>query len=192
MKHEPIASAAPLDGVSSTEIADELAPPEERHDGWTRARQARFLRELAATHCVTQAARRCGMSRQSAYKLRARLKGEPFDIAWQCAFRRQYDALAEAALERALNGVEVPHYHRGELIGTSRRFDERLTVALLAMRGSLAMPPPARFDEQALIPPDDFVALVERVEHGDEQWSDVEYEYEDEAGGGADDAEAAE
>src|SRR5688572_23878445 len=108
---------------------DRLLPgPGERHDGWTPSRQARFLRELAATHCVAGAARAVGMSRQSAYKLRHRLRGQPFDVAWQCAFRRLYDALAEAALERALNGVEVPHFHKGELVHVSRRFDERLTV----------------------------------------------------------------
>ena len=77
------------------------------------------------------------MSRQSAYKLRNRLKGEPFDIAWRAAFRLQYDALAEAVIERAIHGVEVPHFHKGELIHTSRRYDERATVALLALRERL-------------------------------------------------------
>ncbi len=71
---------------------------------------ADFLRMLAATHSVSRAAQSVGMSRQSAYKLRSRLKGEPFDIAWETAFRHGYDNLAHAALERALNGVEVPHY----------------------------------------------------------------------------------
>ncbi|MEE4537708.1 MAG: hypothetical protein V2J51_04355, partial [Erythrobacter sp.] len=108
-----------------------------RHDGWTPARQATFLRALASTQSVAKAARAAGMSRQSAYGLRARLKGEPFDLAWHAAMRCRFDALAEAAMERALNGVEVPHFHKGELIHTSRRFDERLTVALLAMRDRL-------------------------------------------------------
>ena len=169
---EPIEPAA--DSASDPATTPEALPPE-RHDGWTRARQAQFLRELAATHNVTRAAHAAGMTRQSAYKLRARLKGEPFDVAWQCAFRRQYDALAEAALERALHGVEVPHFHKGELIGMSRRYDERLTVALLAMRGGLTMLPPARYGEQELLPADDFDALVARVEHGDEEWAELVY-----------------
>jgi hypothetical protein len=71
------------------------------------------------------------MSRQSAYRLRNRLKGSTFDLAWEAAYRHAFDQLAQAALERALNGVEVPHYHKGELVGTSRRYDERLTLALL-------------------------------------------------------------
>lgn len=141
---------------------------------WSRARQAEFLRQLASTHCVSRAAKHVGMSRQSAYRLRNRLKGEPFDIAWQCAFRRQFDVLAEAALARALNGVEVPHFHKGELIHVSRKFDERLTVALLAMQGRLNVLPPDRYAEQSQFAPDDFDALVERVASGDELWAELD------------------
>lgn len=97
---------------------------------------AAFLRALATTHSVSEAARSVGMSRQSAYKLRARLKGKPFDLAWDAAFHQSYQNLPYAALDRALNGIEVPHYYKGELIGTSRRFDERLTVALLKLAGN--------------------------------------------------------
>ena len=164
--------AAPLDGADSTDIAKVL-PPAERHDGWTPARQACFLRELAATHCVSAAARAVGMTRQSAYKLRNRLKGEPFDIAWRAAFRRQYDALAEAMVERAINGVEVPHFHKGELIHTSRRYDERATVALLALRERLAPAPYWHLAEREGIETGDFETLVARVEYGAEMWEEV-------------------
>ena len=120
-----------------------------------------------------------GMSRQSAYALRARLKGEPFDLAWHAALRCKLDELAEAALERALNGVEVPHFHQGELIHTSRRFDERLTIVLLAMRdrlGPVRRRPPHR---AAAFGPEDFGPLLERVEHGPETWDEeVRQEYE--------------
>lgn len=146
---------------------------------WTREKQAEFLRQLAATHCVSRAAKSVGMARQSAYRLRNRLKGEPFDIAWAAAFRRQYDVLAEAALARALNGVEVPHYYKGELVGTHRVFDERLTVALLAMQERLTPIAPDRHAEQELYHPDDFEALVERVADGEELWA--ERQSEDEA-----------
>jgi hypothetical protein len=71
------------------------------------------------------------MSRQSAYRLRSRLKGGAFDLAWDVAFHHSYDNLAHAALERAMNGVEVPIFFKGEQVGSYRRFDERLTVALL-------------------------------------------------------------
>lgn len=103
---------------------------------------AAFLRMLSATHSVSAAARSVGMGRQSAYRLRSRLKGGPFDLAWDVAFHHSYDNLAHAALERALNGVEIPVFFKGEQIGSYRRYDERLTVALLAMstqRGNVPM-----------------------------------------------------
>ena len=180
MKHGPIQPAAPLDGAPSNRLVEVLPP--ERHDGWTQARQARFLRELAATHCVSAAARAVGMTRQSAYKLRNRLKGEPFDVAWQAAFWCQYDALAEAVIERAIHGVEVPHFHRGELIHTSRRYDERAAVALLALRERLVPVPHSYGADDEGIYPGDFDTLVARVEHGDERWRDVfDDEEEDDA-----------
>ena len=146
--------------------------PAIRHDGWTPQKQAAFLNELAATHCVSTAARAVRMSRVSAYQLRARLKGEPFDKAWQAALLCRFDALAEAALERALNGVEVPHFYKGEVVGTSRKFDERLTVALLAMRGLGGSAPPYATHPSARYRPDDFAGLVARVAQGPETWDD--------------------
>ena len=47
--------------------------------------EAAFLRELAATQSVSAAARNVGMSRQSACKLRTRLAGTPFALAWDVA-----------------------------------------------------------------------------------------------------------
>lgn len=110
-----------------------LLPPSHASH-WSRAKMARFLTELAATHSVSAAARVVGMSRQSAYRLKARLRDQPFDLAWEAALQSGYDALHQAALDRALNGVEVPVHHRGELVGTRRVFDERLTIFLLSAR----------------------------------------------------------
>lgn len=92
---------------------------------------AHFLRVLGATHSVSAAADAVGMTRQSAYRLRQRLVGQPFDIAWEAAFEHGLADLAQVALDRALNGYEVHHYHKGQLVGTSRRYDERLTLFLL-------------------------------------------------------------
>lgn len=193
--HTPSARASDQTNVTALRSVqpDASAAPDpqpERHDGWTPDKQGEFLRRLASTHCVASSARSVGMSRQSAYRLRARLKGEPFDCAWTAAFRRKYDALSEAALERALHGTEVPHFYKGELVHTSRRYDERLTVALLAMRARLDLDAPALFMEQAAYPDGDLDALIERVETGDEQWlSDEDYEEaeteDDEAEAGA-------
>ncbi|MDG5747635.1 hypothetical protein P8Q88_05530 [Qipengyuania sp. XHP0207] len=103
---DPAADALP----ATIEQASEAPTDAARHDGWTPARQAAFLRELGATHNVSAAARAVGMGRQSAYKLRARPRGTPFDKAWEAAFATRFDVLAEAALDRALNGVEAPHF----------------------------------------------------------------------------------
>ena len=176
MTHTPDTPAAP-ETITSTALT--ATTGRHRHDGWTAERQTAFLEALASTHSVAGAARVAGMSRQSAYALRARLKGEPFDLAWHAALRCRFDALAEAALDRALNGVEVPHFYKGELVHTSRRYDERLTVALLAIRdgfGPVRKPPSHRASAYG---PDDFRALVERVGQGPETWDEqVRLEYE--------------
>jgi hypothetical protein len=129
--------------------------------------QGDFLRALSATHSVSEAARSVGRSRQSAYRLRSRLKGQPFDLAWEVAFHHSYDVLAHAALERALNGVEVPVYYKGELIATHRRFDERLTVALLGHFTRGGNPGFGRLGPMAERHARDFEGLLARVERGE-------------------------
>lgn len=171
----PVASAAETAAVlstatPSTALATTGPAAGGRADGWTRSRQVQFLRELAATHCVSAAARAVGMSRQSAYQLRARLRGEPFDLAWDAAFQSCFDALAEAAMERAANGVEIPHYHKGELVGTSRHYDERLTVALLRIRDSLRRPSAPPWHPAAAYGSHNFGALIARVGSGPDTW----------------------
>ena len=141
-----------------------------RHNQWTPRKMANFLRELAATNNVSVAAKAVGMSRQSAYRLRARLKGSQFDIAWEAAFLHGYHNLAQAALERALHGVEVPHYHKGELIGTSRKYDERLTVALLTMRNRSGAPMMTRYGAAAEFHSEDWHAMLENISAGQFGW----------------------
>jgi len=132
---------------------------------------ADFLRALAAGHSVAEAARSVGMSRQSAYRLRARLKGEPFDIAWEAAFQHGYDALAEAALERAIHGVEVPVFHKGEQVGAYRRFDERLTCFLLARRNAVGAQQLGRYTAAAEFWSERWDRMLDRVEHGPALWT---------------------
>ncbi len=157
--------STPLDPSASPAPAD-LADPAIRHDGWSLEKQVAFLRALSATHSVTEAAKSAGMTRQSAYRLRSRLKGQPFDLAWEVAFHHSYDVLAHAALERALNGVEVPVYFQGEQIGSYRRYDERLTVALLGKRTLGGNPLYGRLGPSAERHARDFEALLANVERG--------------------------
>jgi hypothetical protein len=53
-----------------------------RRDGWTPARQLRFLDTLARTRSVTRAAAAAGMSRESAYRFRKRDPDGLFAAAW--------------------------------------------------------------------------------------------------------------
>ena len=137
---------------------------------WTKAKMSAFLAELAASHCVGAAARGVGMSRQSAYRLRSRLKGQPFDIAWEAAFQHGYDELAQAALERALFGTEVPVFHKGEQVGTRRHFDERLTCFLLAARGRTGAQRLGRYTAAGEFWSERWDRLLQRVEEGPLEW----------------------
>ena len=58
-----------------------------RRDGWTPQRQLAFLDTLARTHCIAKAARAAGMSRESAYRLRARDPNGLFAAAWARALK---------------------------------------------------------------------------------------------------------
>jgi hypothetical protein len=135
---------------------------------WSAERMARFLRMLSATHSVSAAARSVGMSRQSAYRLRSRLKGQAFDLAWDVAFHHSYDNLAHAALERALNGVEIPVFCNGEQVGSYRKYDERLTIALLQWSTPRGVPAMGRHSADAARHAGRFEALVNEIEAGED------------------------
>ena len=139
-------------------------------DRWNKPRMAAFLRELAACHSVSAAARSVGMSRQSAYRLRARLKGEPFDLGWETAFQHSYDALHQAALERALHGTPVPVFFNGAQIGTRQHFDERLTCFLLAARNRGGAQQLGRYRAAADYWSERWDALLEQIETGHARW----------------------
>jgi hypothetical protein len=167
--------AVPLSPVSQD------APPapeiiEHKRRRWSTDVQSTFLRALAKTHCVAKAARVAGVSRSSAYRVRAELKGEAFDLAWQAALTCGLDALADTALERAINGVEVPHFYKGELIHTSRKYDERLTIALLAMRERMRPTYIPQSHPASAYTPDglgsEFGDLLSRIDAGLERWTD--------------------
>ena len=60
-------------------------PGRPRYDGWTPARQAEFIGELAETRSVAEAARRLGLTRETAYRLRRRKWSASFVAAWDAA-----------------------------------------------------------------------------------------------------------
>lgn len=108
-----------------------------RHDGWTPERQCDFIEALGECGCVLDACRRVGMSSESAYALRRRYDAIDFRLAWDAALDYAVRRLSDAALSRAIHGVAVPHYYKGEIVGEHRRFDEGLTRFLLRYRDPL-------------------------------------------------------
>lgn len=108
-----------------------------RHDGCTPERQVAYIAALAECGCVSDAARRVGLSTEAVYRLARRADAQSFRLAWDLALDNAARRIADAAYERCVNGVPVPHYYRGELIGEHRRYDERLTMFLLRYRDPL-------------------------------------------------------
>lgn len=112
----------------------EIVPSRSRHDGWTPARQRAFVEHLAILGLVGAAARAVGMSAKSAYGLRRRAgEWSSFATAWDRAVELGRARARDLAIERALEGELVPIYHRGRLVGSERRFDNRLIIMALKL-----------------------------------------------------------
>lgn len=111
--------------------AFEPVPTRSRHDGWTAGRQVAFLDALAQSGCVKEACRAVDMSTQSAYALKTRPDAESFRHAWSAALYVAGNRLADALFSRAIKGVAIPHFYKGEKIGEHRRYDNRLGIFLL-------------------------------------------------------------
>jgi len=130
--------------------------PIETHDdyalvqGWTPDRKTQFLDHLAQKGNVRAACARVGLSREAAYRLRRR---DPlFARGWAAALVQAHDASLEVLADRAIDGVEEEVWHRGELVGTRRKYDTRLLLAHLArldkaVEDEAAQADATRFDE---------------------------------------------
>jgi hypothetical protein len=107
------------------------APRRIRSDGWTLPRQRQFIKVLAITGSVEQAADNCGMSSSSAYRLRLHPDSSAFRTAWKAALGACTSSLREAAFDRAINGTMKPIYDRGEIVGREPVFNDQLLMFLL-------------------------------------------------------------
>lgn len=122
----------PVDATTAHEIEIEIGTDA---TGWTSERRVRFLSLLAEKGNVRACAAACGLSAQSAYKLRRR---DPlFARAWLAALLLARDHSEQVLADRALEGVEEPIYYKGELVGTRRRYDNRLLLAHMARLDAL-------------------------------------------------------
>jgi hypothetical protein len=137
--HSPALTAETGSARSATIPTDAA----ERH--WSPDRMAEFIAELAATQ-----------------------EGEVSDLAWGIALEQGYDRLYRAALARAVGGTEVPVYQRGELIGSRRHYDEKLTCFLLRQGKPRSAPQPKAKREAMEAWGGRFEELVEAVRAGGE------------------------
>jgi len=110
-------------------------PLRARADGWTPLRQAAFLAELALTGSVCEAARRVGIARETASRLRARPGAESFAAAWDAVLGKadmgpRKGTTGELA-QRALGGLLKPLIYRGKHVLTIENAGDSATLRLI-------------------------------------------------------------
>ena len=131
-----------------------------RKDGWHPVRQAEFIGALAETGSVRAAARRVGMARESAYRLRGREGAEGFAAAWDAALviehglqvpmvtkwpiAPKWKVTTAEVRQRALVGLVRPVMHAGRCVGVVHKPDN---TALLRLVGWFARAGAWRCDE---------------------------------------------
>jgi hypothetical protein len=100
-----------------------------RRDGWTPFSRKLFLAVLSETGRVSLACEYTGLTRQSAYALRAR---DPlFAAGWDAACELARAPLADALYEKAIDGVTDTITKDGEVVAERHRHDSRLSIAVL-------------------------------------------------------------
>ena len=123
-------------------------PLRARGDGWSEARQCGFLTQLYLTGSVAAAARAVGMTRASAYRLRARSGAENFAHAWDRVLTppgsghlrgrmEDFRKVTDCALNRRLEtGLIQPVIYYGRMTAISRKPDNSALFRLLRRHGA--------------------------------------------------------
>lgn len=105
-----------------------------RSDGWTAARTRVFLATLARTGCITDAARVAGVSTTSVNRSRALFA--PFDKACEAAIAKALRGLEAVAYERAVEGREMVILRDGKEV-ERRIVPSDSILGLLIKRGDM-------------------------------------------------------
>ena len=113
----------------------------DRSNGWKPHVQRAFIEALADTGSVKAACRMVRRSTHGAYHLRRQPGAEEFAAAWEAAVDLGMRRIEDTAMDRALNGVEVPVYSYGKLVGSRTVHNDRLLMFMLRNRA------PERFAE---------------------------------------------
>jgi hypothetical protein len=122
------------------EIVDPLEPlhPETsftqtrrlRQDGWTPDKMRLFHERFAECGVVREACEAAGMSARAAYNLRDR---DPlFAAGWEAAALKSRARLTDEAFSRSMKGVVERIYRDGVVVAERHRYDNRLTMLVLA------------------------------------------------------------
>ena len=102
-----------------------------RRDGFTGPKRRRFLKTLAKTGCIADAARVAGISTTTVDRWRA--KKPHFARACDNAIDMASSHIETLAWERAVTGIEEPVMHHGKLVGTRvKRSDSIFRMLLMA------------------------------------------------------------
>jgi hypothetical protein len=119
-------------------------PVRSRRDGWTVERQGRFVGLLAETGCVAEAARRVGMSRMAAWRLRRRPLADSLAHAWDWIMAVR--AGAEDLPRRKVTHGELMHFairgpirvrmRRGKFLRARREPSDSALLRLFARAAS--------------------------------------------------------
>ncbi len=96
-----------------------------RNSGWRET----FIEKLRESGNVRLACREAGVARTAPYKIRKRSKR--FAAAWDDALEEACDALEAEARRRAVEGVEIPVYFQGEVVGHLTKHSDQLLIFLL-------------------------------------------------------------
>ncbi len=107
-------------------------PVQPRRDGWTAAKQRKFIQVLAETGVVRIAAAAVGMSERSAHRLALRDDAGSFCSAWDAAVQIAARRGASQLYEYALEGVVETIWRDGEIVCQRRRPSEKALFFLLS------------------------------------------------------------
>jgi len=95
-------------------------------------KRQRFLLVLRESANISRAARAAGIATGTAYGWRKKMP--LFRTAWDEAMNEALDNLEEVLRDRAINGVERPHFHGGQITGHYRTYSDNLGMSILRAR----------------------------------------------------------
>ncbi len=102
------------------------------HTVRTPKKRSAFLEGLAGGASVTAACLLAGIGRRSAYDWRD--SDEAFAAEWDDAVEAGTDLMEDEMRRRAVDGVDEPRFHDGEVCGHVRRYSDTLLIFMLKAR----------------------------------------------------------